>query len=206
MREVAGRAGNFIDIESWGGGNCSGEEVGRGEGFGESEEAGSLILEALVDGGVGEVPLVVEEAADLGEEDAAIEEDGVAVGEDHLELFDRADGAAGTGGEADEGGGARFKGIGKREEVDEQLEGSGKTAIVFRSNDDEATGFKDRLDELVGEGSGFGGVGLGREGLEGHLGEVEQVGRGACLPEVLLNTESDFAGIAARAIGSGNNG
>jgi hypothetical protein len=53
------------------------------------EKAFNLLGEALVDGGVGEGALGVEELVDAGDEDADGVGVGVAVAEDHLELLDR---------------------------------------------------------------------------------------------------------------------
>lgn len=169
--------------------------------FNKVHEAGGLSLKALGNFIVGEFARGIEQLADAGHEDTARKNECIPITEDGLQLFDRPERTPDSRGQPDETNWPMFEAFRKGQHVDEVFQHTWDTAVVFRSNDDDAI----RCENLIGESGKAGGllcVGTGRKNFRRHFRQVEQLCFHAERFVNRLNVGGDFACVASGPVGS----
>src|ERR1041385_6939936 len=144
----------------------------------EFDEAGGLRSQALKNLVVGEPSLGVKEFANFGQKDALRVNERVAVAEDGLQLFPRAQRAPHAVGQAYETNRAFIKTLRELQHVDEVFQNAGDAAVVFGRHDDEAGRFQNGVGERR-ERFRFLAVGRRRKNLRRQFSQVEHMHRRA---------------------------
>ena len=164
--------------------------------FDEGDEAIGLDSQAVQEFGVVQPAGVVEVGMDVRDENALGINEGVAVAEDGLKLFNRPQRTPDAGGDTDEAHGPFLEALGKLEHVDEIFQDAGDAAVVFRRDDDETGGPEDGVGKGM-KGFWFFGVGSWRKYFGRQLGEVEDMEGDVEGGVNFLDVPGNLAGVAA---------
>ena len=173
------------------------------EAFDEVDETLGLGLEAGKEFGTFQTVGFIEQGIDMRDKNALGIDEGVAVAEDGLELFDGPERAPDAGGDADEAHGTLLEALGELEHVYEIFQDARDAAVVFGREDDETGGFEDGVGERM-EGLRFLGVGGGMKNFGRKLGEIKHAEGDLECGIDFLDVPGDFARVAAGAVRADN--